>query len=215
MTTPPPDELPADVIELLGLERQSPAAPEAARVRVAHRLGLKPGAAGASVPAAVRPWWGSGAVKIALLVVAGASGTAAWLATRRAPAPPVQAPEPPPAAVPDTPAPSPVTPPAAARATSPPPEPARRDTEIDVLGRARRALARGDARQALTELGRHQQRWPRGQLTQEREVLAIQALAATGANAEARARADRFLAQFPESTLSATVRQLRRGLDDR
>ena len=42
-------------------------------------------------------------------------------------------------------------------------------------------------------------RYPGGALVQEREVIAISALAAMGRSGEARARAQRFLAAFPRS----------------
>jgi outer membrane protein assembly factor BamD (BamD/ComL family) len=83
-----------------------------------------------------------------------------------------------------------------------------------VLLRARRALSRHDAGQALAALERHRRRWPRGELLQEREVLAIQALSLAGSRDEARRRADAFLARFPTSTLAATVRQLRASAEE-
>jgi hypothetical protein len=42
-------------------------------------------------------------------------------------------------------------------------------------------------------------------LSQEREALAIEALAATGRGAEARTRADAFLARFPKSAFAAGI----------
>jgi outer membrane protein assembly factor BamD (BamD/ComL family) len=52
----------------------------------------------------------------------------------------------------------------------------------------------------------HARRWPHGALEQEREILLIQALARQGDGPEARARAQRFLRRFPDSTLAATAR---------
>jgi outer membrane protein assembly factor BamD (BamD/ComL family) len=111
-----------------------------------------------------------------------------------------------------------VTPPAAiaepfARqpATETPPS---AETELVLLRRARGALARNDADHALAAVERHRRLWPKGELVQEREVLAIQALSLAGATSRARARADRFLEHYPASTLAETVRQLRKRLAD-
>jgi hypothetical protein len=146
--------------------------------------------------------------KIAVLVLAAAGGTAWWLG-RPVPATVVS---PPPPAAPVT-----VPPPTPSPAVAPPRPVAARaapvETEIALLLRARRALAAGDAARALAVLERHRRRWPAGELLQEREVLTIQALAAVGSQAEARRRADAFLARFPSSTLAATVRQLRQNVE--
>lgn len=47
-----------------------------------------------------------------------------------------------------------------------------------------------------------------GMLSQEREALTIEALAASGRGAEARARADAFLARYPRSAFSASISRL-------
>jgi hypothetical protein len=62
-------------------------------------------------------------------------------------------------------------------------------------------------------LEQHRRQWPHGGLVQEREVLAIRALIQAGAAIEARARIDRFLRDFPGSTLIATVDELSRQLE--
>jgi hypothetical protein len=196
--------LPPDIAELLAHERQPPPAPDVAKARVAARLGLGPPVGPGVIPAKAL----AGA-KIAVLVLAVAGGAAWWLG-RPVPAT-VVSPPPPPAA------PATVPPPTPSPAVAPPrpvaARPAPVETEIALLLRARRALAAGDAARALAVLERHRRRWPAGELLQEREVLTIQALAAAGSRAEARQRADAFLARFPSSTLAVTVRQLRQNVE--
>lgn len=71
--------------------------------------------------------------------------------------------------------------------------------ERALLDDARGALGSGDAARALGLLDDHARRFPRGQLGEEREALAIQALVALGRTDEARARAVRFKAASPNS----------------
>lgn len=78
--------------------------------------------------------------------------------------------------------------------------------ERALLETAKTALGRGDPATALATLERHAQRYPRAQLAEEREALAVQALAASGRHAEARARAERFERTFPSSMLLPAVR---------
>jgi hypothetical protein len=47
----------------------------------------------------------------------------------------------------------------------------------------------------------HERRYPNGLLVQEREVMAVRALALLGRSEEAHARADRFRSRFPSSLL--------------
>jgi hypothetical protein len=82
-----------------------------------------------------------------------------------------------------------------------------------LLGAARARLAAGDPRAALDDVARLQAQFPRGRLVQEREVVAIDALAAigrveAGAGDVLRARANAFLQRFPASPYAAHVRQL-------
>jgi hypothetical protein len=81
----------------------------------------------------------------------------------------------------------------------PPPVPAvEAETEVQLLQRAKDALAVNAARAlALTE--EHAARFPSGMHVQEREVFAIQALLRLGRRDEARARAASLLATFPNS----------------
>ncbi len=70
---------------------------------------------------------------------------------------------------------------------------------------AREALRRGDAAGALTMLEQIRARYPGGVLSQEREALAIEALARSGRRAEASTRAAAFLKAYPTSTLAERV----------
>lgn len=67
-----------------------------------------------------------------------------------------------------------------------------------MLRGARLALEQ-EPRRALALTAEHKQRFPSGVLAQEREVIAIEALARLGRQDAARARADRFTADFPDS----------------
>jgi hypothetical protein len=212
MSPPQPPSVPpfpADVVALIEHERRA-SPPPGMKVRVAARLGL-------ATPA---PWWAGPAAKTGIIVVAIAGAAATWLAARRGDAPAERG-GPPPVAVIGR---APPVPPAIATIplrtaardqTVSPARPAARvgpprgDSEVVLLRRARAALARHDAREALAVISRHRRRWPDGDLTQEREVLAIQALILDGSAAAARAHADRFLRRYPQSTLTATVQQLR------
>jgi hypothetical protein len=78
--------------------------------------------------------------------------------------------------------------------------------ESQLIGAARTALRGGDTTGALQLLDRAQRRYPRGVLVQEREALLIEALAAVGRTAEARARADAFVRAYPKSPHAARVK---------
>lgn len=71
-------------------------------------------------------------------------------------------------------------------------------TEGAILLRARQELA-SDPAGALALTDEHARRFPGGTLAQEREVLAIEALAALGRAQDARARLAAFRAAFPQS----------------
>lgn len=77
--------------------------------------------------------------------------------------------------------------------------------ERTLLDMARTALSRGDASGALASLDSHAREFPSSQLAEEREVLAIQALASANRTNEARQRAASFRARFPKSPLLAIV----------
>jgi hypothetical protein len=75
----------------------------------------------------------------------------------------------------------------------------RLDAEASLLARVRSQLRSGDARGALVSLNQLQAGFPKGQLGQERDVLAVEVLAANGNTAAARRKAQAFIAAHPES----------------
>ena len=70
---------------------------------------------------------------------------------------------------------------------------------------ARAALERGDAAATLKVVARHERRYPRGLLVQEREAMGIRALAMLGRADEARHRAALFRSRFPDSVLLPAI----------
>jgi hypothetical protein len=83
-------------------------------------------------------------------------------------------------------------------------------SEPEMLGRAHAMLAR-DPAAALRLAGEHERAYPAGAMIQEREVVAIDALTRLGRAADARARAQRFVARFPSSALRARVEAIAAG----
>lgn len=83
-------------------------------------------------------------------------------------------------------------------------------TEASLLMPARAALARAPAR-TLTLCAQHAELFPNGALAEERDVLAIEALAGLGRTGEARARADAFRRAHPGS---AHLERIARVLGD-
>jgi hypothetical protein len=81
------------------------------------------------------------------------------------------------------------------------PEP---EDEASLLYRAKR-IARTDPAAALRMLEAHAQHFPSGAFVEEREVLAIELHARLGHAAEAKRRAERFLARFPHSVYRSAV----------
>lgn len=79
--------------------------------------------------------------------------------------------------------------------------------ESALLERARAELRGGHPRAAEATLLRMQSRFPRGALTQEREVLLIQALAARGNAVAAERDARSFVAAHPESPHAVQLRR--------
>jgi hypothetical protein len=111
-------------------------------------------------------------------------------------------PEPPPAperpTVPSPPRPSSPTPAApSAPSETPTPRPSVAD-ELALVSAARAALST-DPTSALLLADEHATTFPDGQLSQEAEVVAVQALVGLGRGDEARARVDRFRARWPSS----------------
>jgi hypothetical protein len=83
--------------------------------------------------------------------------------------------------------------------------------ESQLLTEARAALHRGDPRAALATVERLRARLPKGVLTQERDVLAIQITSAMGDVATAKRKAEEFLAAHPESPHAPQLRRLTAG----
>jgi hypothetical protein len=88
-------------------------------------------------------------------------------------------------------------------------QPAVRETGLSaeraLLDAARGALEREDGAAALASTNEHQRRFPEGILAQEREAMAVRALAMLGRTDEARARAVHFRARFPGSVLTPAL----------
>jgi type IV secretory pathway VirB10-like protein len=124
-------------------------------------------------------------------------------------APPAQPPAPEPAHEPE---PAPLAGPEPARLTASSALPAAQERastlaqESALLADARAKLRSGSAGEALRLLQQSQQRFPRAVLHEEREVVTIEALAASGDRASARARAQRFLDRHPDSAHAEKVR---------
>jgi hypothetical protein len=78
---------------------------------------------------------------------------------------------------------------------------------VRLIAAARRAVKARPAR-ALALTARHLARFPRGQLAQEREVLAVEALVRLERRAAACARAARLLAAAPHSSYRLRLRGL-------
>jgi hypothetical protein len=124
--------------------------------------------------------------------------------------PPEVAPRPPATSPPPVATPSSEPSAAPAATITPPPRPsAGNDTDLAaeraLVDRARMALARGQPGTALESLDAHARAYPRGRLAEEREAMAVQALAQADRTDEARRRAARFRAAYPKSVFSAVV----------
>jgi hypothetical protein len=79
---------------------------------------------------------------------------------------------------------------------------AQERADLDV---ARAALGRGRIDACLEGIERHVRTYGEGHFAEEREVLAIQALASAGRKSEAAARARRFQAKYPTSLFGPAV----------
>ncbi len=118
---------------------------------------------------------------------------------------PTLAPEPTPTPAP-TQAPEPTQAPTPAAA--PPRPPSDPIAERKILTRAQVAMRSNDAATALSAVAEHQRLYPRGELAEERESLAIVALHANGQTERARDRATRFRARFPNSIYATALERL-------
>ncbi|APR80379.1 Hypothetical protein A7982_05726 [Minicystis rosea] len=80
--------------------------------------------------------------------------------------------------------------------------------EQTLIDTARAALSRGRGGDALRAADEHAKRFPRGRLSQERELLGIQALLLSGRRSDAEARGERFKAAFPRSLYASAIDEL-------
>jgi hypothetical protein len=210
--------------ELFAAERTRDAAPAAAKARVAAKLAgaFAAGVAGAAAAKAVAPGMtaasaaSSGlALKLLAALAVGAVIGGGVVAVAR---PPqvfyvdriVSAPASAPPGVVSVPvvAPAPAVSemPSATPSAAPP-----ASTKVDIaaeralLDVARTALGRGDGAHALEAVDRHAHEFPRGQLTEEREAIAVQALAKLGRCPEARKRGQAFKTRYTNSVLAPVV----------
>lgn len=79
--------------------------------------------------------------------------------------------------------------------------------ELALLEQARTQLTSGSSSGALVVLRRYAERYPRGMLGLEAQVLRVEALAAAGRTSEAARLAERVLAHNPKSVVAARLRR--------
>jgi hypothetical protein len=91
-------------------------------------------------------------------------------------------------------------------ANFPPVPPADLTGELGILTEASAATRQGDAARADELLRSYDERYPSGQLTQERAAAGVLAHCAAGRTQLARAEARRFLERWPRSPLVARIR---------
>jgi hypothetical protein len=151
------------------------------------------------------------ALAASLAIACSAVGAVAALHGRRVQAPPETLPKsaPPMPSAPVTmvgPAPAALAPPAEPSAA--PSRSARSTTredpftaELELLQRAHAAYTRRDFSVALTLVGEHARRYPKGHLAEQREALRVRSLAGAGRTDEAHRAAAAFALQFPRSVL--------------
>ena len=82
-------------------------------------------------------------------------------------------------------------------------------SEASLLSQAQRAL-KSDPRRALAITEQHKRLYPSGTLTQEREVIAIEALARLNKKNTAQQKADEFSEKYPESAHQKKVDTLKK-----
>jgi hypothetical protein len=96
---------------------------------------------------------------------------------------------------------------AAESAPSETPPPSTLLGELTLLQRAQRALAGGAPGVALSLAGEHATRYPRSQLSRERDAVRVFSYCALGRTAEARALAAEILKSAPRSPVRASLEQ--------
>lgn len=103
--------------------------------------------------------------------------------------------------------------PSASRVSSPVRSPVEAPSRADMLREEMahvaqmRSLVTSQPAKVVQMAGEGHKRFPKGLFYQEREALAIQALAAMGRRAEARTRGEQFLRAFPSSPMAERIRQ--------
>lgn len=75
-----------------------------------------------------------------------------------------------------------------------------------LIERVRSALVKNLGESALESVGLHQNRFPHGALSEERDALRVQALLVLGRTEEARVNAQRFVQMYPQSLFASLVR---------
>ncbi len=90
--------------------------------------------------------------------------------------------------------------------------PKKNPATVDTLGKervvldvARSAIGAKDWSQALAAVASHEAQFPSGQLVEERETLAIQALVGAGRKDEAKRRVASFVSRFSDSPVRASL----------
>jgi tetratricopeptide (TPR) repeat protein len=90
----------------------------------------------------------------------------------------------------------------------PPAPPPPAISEVTLLEQARVALRGGNAARALELADQHAAVYPDGALAEEREALAIEALAKLGRHDEAAAKWTKFASSYPHSNYRARLQRL-------
>lgn len=101
--------------------------------------------------------------------------------------------------------------PTAQRANPAPGEP----REIELIIKAREALTRLEIDRCLAAVAAYEAAYPKGQFVLEAKIMRIEAVAARGDSAQARALARDFLAKNPSSLYEDRVRSLLTSLEER
>lgn len=100
---------------------------------------------------------------------------------------------------------------ATASASVPAPPRSSLAAERELLDRARSRLAAGEPQDALGALEQHAKRFPRGQLSEEREAMWVNVLALVGRADDARAKGEAFARRFPNSLMGSSVQAAMRA----
>jgi hypothetical protein len=222
----PTDALPEDVVRLLNFERAASEPPPEMAARVLERLGqsaLRVPVGGLAKSALTAKLATVAVISASLGGAVGTTLYAQWrppqvqyievpvIQTVEVPMPVAPQNE---VAAPPPPAPTPqkivVTKKAPVPTDAPVEVPLSRDqalaAERALVEQARTSLARQHPEEALAALAEHRQRFPHGQLEEEREGLDVLSLFASGSVQEGRAAAAQFRQQFPKSVFLRSIK---------